>query len=538
MMNTLNMNTNLQSQQNRHRNSKSRDKTTSKESLKSDDPNASENNMLMQRKENAIPLSISVDQKNTFARNLRKNPIVMAQSKQYDDKVEAERSDEDIPQNIDRPHPNDVLCGRGGSINAHAGNVAFRGWIQERRQSYNLADTKSAKTTITNAIFKRVKSLRPPGRFLHKVEPPIESGDINDDVEYWSEVEDYKALAKISQALREGAPAFRAAHGKPRKSQRSSQRRRNSTPASKNDVLQPKTRKSKRYRTQSSPTEAAYQRASITADMDISPPYYEDNTEDTSGLHLDAGNYNSLFSHNHMQSYKNSPYSNTEYGTRYGSFVGNANDADNNSRFDQMRPLNSHPMVPWGDYHASISDVANAIPPSPQALRPSATSLTMPDSLPTTSYIQVPPSPYEIQYEQFDPYSFLSPRPNDSKIEDKKPSALKREYSLSFSESELHDEAEFTNPFEGDDVNVDIPDSHTTTIKMWELPYTTPNDPFPSPHVTPPARGLSFEGIGNVPSGHFLGGPKSSAASSPGEKEKTANDRNKMERSIYKHLPS
>lgn len=113
MMNTLNMNTNLQSQQNRHRNSKSRDKTTSKESLKSDEPNASENNMLMQRKENAIPLSISVDQKNTFARNLRKNPIVMAQSKQYDDKVEAERSDEDIPQNIDRPHPNDVLCGRG-----------------------------------------------------------------------------------------------------------------------------------------------------------------------------------------------------------------------------------------------------------------------------------------------------------------------------------------------------------------------------------------------------------------------------------------
>ena len=372
-----------------------------------------------------------------------------------------------------------------------------------------------------------MKSLNPPGRFLHKVELSIESGDINDDEEYWSEVEDYKALAKISQALREGAPAFRAAHGKARKSQRSSQRRRNSIPASKNDEHQPKTRKSKRCKTQSPPTEAAI-RASITADMDISPPYYEDDAEGTADLHLDVENYTTLFNHNQMQSYKNAPYSNTEYGMGY------ANDT-NISRFDQLRPLNSHPMVPWVDYHASISDVANAIPPSPQALRPSATSFAMPN-LPATSHVQVPPTPYEMQYEQFDPYSFLSPKPNDNKIEDKKPSALKREYSLSFSESELHEDSEFINPFEGDEINVGMPDSrtnHTTTIKMWELPYTTPNDPFPSPHVTPPARGLSFEGIGNVPSGHFLGDRKSSVT--PGEKEKTADESNQNDRNRNTH---
>ena len=112
MMNTLTMNTNLQSQQNRHRNNKSREKTSSKESLKGKDPNARESNMLMTRKENHhIPLSISVDQRNTFANNLRKNPIAMAHPERHHSGDEA-GGDEDAWK-IKRPQPNDVLCGRG-----------------------------------------------------------------------------------------------------------------------------------------------------------------------------------------------------------------------------------------------------------------------------------------------------------------------------------------------------------------------------------------------------------------------------------------
>jgi hypothetical protein len=143
-----------------------------------------------------------------------------------------------------------------------------------------------------------------------------------------------------------------------------------------------------------------------------------------------------------------------------------------------------------------------------------------------------------MQYEQFDPYSFLSPVPsghqnNDAKKkEHSKPNSgsLKREHSLSFSESELQDEVgDFTDPFEGDDQHLKEDDvltsrKHATTIQMWELPYTTPNDPFPSPHVTPPARGLSFEGIGTIPSGHFLGSRKSSVASSGDRDKATKNE--------------
>eukprot|EP01082_Thalassiosira_pseudonana_P010949 g10384.t1 g10384 contig4:1770487-1771005(-) len=102
------------------------------------------------------------------------------------------------------------LCGRGGSINSHAGNVVFRQWITERKESYNLADTKNDKSRVANDIMLKVRSLRPPGRFLHKI-PDKSSGGSNDLDEngYWVEVDDIKAMAKISQALREGAPAFR-----------------------------------------------------------------------------------------------------------------------------------------------------------------------------------------------------------------------------------------------------------------------------------------------------------------------------------------
>ena len=99
---------------------------------------------------------------------------------------------------IRHPGANDVLSGRGGNINNHAGNRAFRSFVNERKYDYNLTKNKSEKAKISQSIVDRVHNLVPPGRFLIK-----EDG-------FWREVDGAKAMAKTSQALREGAPSLRA----------------------------------------------------------------------------------------------------------------------------------------------------------------------------------------------------------------------------------------------------------------------------------------------------------------------------------------
>jgi hypothetical protein len=107
------------------------------------------------------------------------------------------------------PHPNDILCGRGGSINNHPGNKIYRTWVHERKNSYNLAVNKSEKARISREIINLVQSLDPPGRFLTK-DP--DSTSMVGSTTMWVEIDDVKAMAKTSQALREGAPAIRATH--------------------------------------------------------------------------------------------------------------------------------------------------------------------------------------------------------------------------------------------------------------------------------------------------------------------------------------
>ena len=107
------------------------------------------------------------------------------------------------------PHPNDILCGRGGSINNHPGNKIYRNWVHERKNDYNLATNKSEKARISREIITLVQSLDPPGRFLTKDEDPM---SLSGGTTWWVEIDDVKAMAKTSQALREGAPAIRATH--------------------------------------------------------------------------------------------------------------------------------------------------------------------------------------------------------------------------------------------------------------------------------------------------------------------------------------
>lgn len=105
---------------------------------------------------------------------------------------------------IRTPGSHDVLCGRGGGINAHVGNVAFRELVNRDKERYNLEGNKNKKAEMSQRIVDHVKELG--GRFLQRDE---ESGHYGGQ-SWWVEIDDIKALAKTSQALREGAPSIRA----------------------------------------------------------------------------------------------------------------------------------------------------------------------------------------------------------------------------------------------------------------------------------------------------------------------------------------
>ena len=61
--------------------------------------------------------------------------------------------------------PNDVLCGRGGKINNHPGNRAFRDLIKEHQDSY-LQSKKKLKPNVAASIVRIIRERK--GRFLKK----------------------------------------------------------------------------------------------------------------------------------------------------------------------------------------------------------------------------------------------------------------------------------------------------------------------------------------------------------------------------------
>ena len=116
-----------------------------------------------------------------------------------------------VQRRIRTPHPHDVLSGRGGGINAHPGNVVFREWVRVRKEDYNLAPNKAEKTRVALEVMDQVRNQDPPGRFLTRdsTSTPSMGGGGGS---WWVEVDENRALAKTSQALREGAPQIRSAH--------------------------------------------------------------------------------------------------------------------------------------------------------------------------------------------------------------------------------------------------------------------------------------------------------------------------------------
>ncbi|KAL3923878.1 MAG: hypothetical protein SGILL_001388 [Bacillariaceae sp.] len=96
---------------------------------------------------------------------------------------------------IDAPTTHDVLFGRGGMTNGHAGNRRFRDVISLHRPDYIKA-TKMDKPNVARRIVKAIRHGNPPGRFLKKSEDGM-----------WRDVGDKVASEKTSQGLRERSNA-------------------------------------------------------------------------------------------------------------------------------------------------------------------------------------------------------------------------------------------------------------------------------------------------------------------------------------------
>jgi hypothetical protein len=89
---------------------------------------------------------------------------------------------------------NDVLCGRGGRINGHAGNIQFRQICGENKGDYFSPKVKKIeKAHIVARVVEHIRSMTPPGRFLKQ----------DSATGHWYDIGDAKAMTKVGQAIRE-----------------------------------------------------------------------------------------------------------------------------------------------------------------------------------------------------------------------------------------------------------------------------------------------------------------------------------------------
>jgi len=102
-------------------------------------------------------------------------------------------------KDIQEPHENDVLCGRGGGTNSHPGNKYFREIVESRRLDYINAKKNRDKYVLTMDIVFQIRGLNPPGRFISQ----------DKHTNLWNDIGDKNARLKTSQAFRENAPVLK-----------------------------------------------------------------------------------------------------------------------------------------------------------------------------------------------------------------------------------------------------------------------------------------------------------------------------------------
>ena len=113
---------------------------------------------------------------------------------------------EDSSEYVIKLRDNDVLLGRGGGTNNHAGNVKFRRLVNEHKLRY-LAASKVDKPKVAREVVQLWRQMDPPGRFLARTDEDKKASERNSDENtIWFDVGDKKANAKASQCLRERTP--------------------------------------------------------------------------------------------------------------------------------------------------------------------------------------------------------------------------------------------------------------------------------------------------------------------------------------------
>jgi hypothetical protein len=99
------------------------------------------------------------------------------------------QKDRKTDHTIIQPTDNDVLCGRGGGINRHCGNVIYRRVVEYNKNVYK-GVPKRYRQLVSQSIVQAI--LNAGGRFLQQ-----SKGDS------WKEIHFRRAVQKTSQALRE-----------------------------------------------------------------------------------------------------------------------------------------------------------------------------------------------------------------------------------------------------------------------------------------------------------------------------------------------
>ena len=105
-----------------------------------------------------------------------------------------EKSNDNLKNTI-TPTCNDVLNGRGKFIHTWQGNIYYRDLIRHYKLEYVVATPEEQKN-IGQRVISTIRGLNPSGRFL----------EMNKGSGAWCDIGDERALFKIRQALREGAP--------------------------------------------------------------------------------------------------------------------------------------------------------------------------------------------------------------------------------------------------------------------------------------------------------------------------------------------
>ncbi|GAX10370.1 hypothetical protein FisN_3Lh585 [Fistulifera solaris] len=91
-----------------------------------------------------------------------------------------------------QPSDHDIVCGRGKSICAHAGNQKFRRMIVARREEYQSTLKRDDKARITAEVVQALCNGPSPSRFLIK----------DTETDLYREVDMEYAREKVSHALR------------------------------------------------------------------------------------------------------------------------------------------------------------------------------------------------------------------------------------------------------------------------------------------------------------------------------------------------